>query len=154
MDAAATYLVVIDDSPESRVAMRFAVLRAAHVGADVRLVSVVGPTEFMHFGSVQTMMAAEARAETQALLEVLASEADAMSGSRPGVVVLEGDSANAILAHVKDNPGVRALVLGTASRGSPGPLVSFFAGERAGTLPCILMLVPGGLDPDRLATIA
>jgi hypothetical protein len=32
--------------------------------------------------------------------------------------------------------------------------VSFFAGERAGSLPCILMLVPGSLDPDRLATIA
>jgi nucleotide-binding universal stress UspA family protein len=67
MDAAATYLVVIDDSPESRVAMRFAVLRAAHVGADVRLVSVVRPTEFMHFGAVQSMMAAEARDEAEAL---------------------------------------------------------------------------------------
>ncbi len=154
MDAAATYLVVIDDSPESRVAMRFAVLRAAHVGADVRLVSVVRPTEFMHFGAVQSMMAAEARAEAQSLLEQLAGEAEAMEGARPGVLVLEGDPAALILAHVKDNPGVRALVLGTASRGTPGPLVSFFAGERAGSLPCILMLVPGSLDPDRLATIA
>lgn len=154
MDAAATYLVVIDDSPESRVAMRFAVLRAGHVGADVRLVSVVRPTEFMHFGSVQSMMAAEARAEALALLEQLAGEADAMGATRPGLLVLEGEPASVILAHVKDNPGIRALVLGTASRGTPGPLVGFFAGERAGSLPCILMLVPGGLDPDRLATIA
>ena len=154
MDAAATYLVVIDDSPESRVAMRFAVLRAAHVGADVHLVSVVHPTEFMHFGSVQTMMAAEARAEALTLLEQLAGEAEAMGGMRPAVQVLEGEPAAVILAHVKDNPAVRALVLGTASRGSPGPLVSFFAVERAGSLPCILMLVPGGLEPDRLATIA
>ena len=154
MDAAATYLVVIDDSPESRVAMRFAVLRAAHVGADVRLVSVVHPTEFMHFGSVQSMLAAEARDEALALLEQLAGEAAAMEGARPGVLVLEGEPAAVILAHVKDNPGIRALVLGTASRGSPGPLVGYFAGEHAGSLPCILMLVPGGLDPDRLATIA
>ncbi len=154
MDAAATYLVVIDDSPESRVAMRFAVLRAAHVGADVRLVSVVRPTEFMHFGAVQSMMAAEARADAEALLTKLAGEAEAMEGARPSVLVLEGDPSAVILAHVKDNPGVRALVLGTASRGTPGPLVSFFAGERAGSLPCILMLVPGSLDPDRLVTIA
>jgi nucleotide-binding universal stress UspA family protein len=152
MDAAATYLVVIDDSPESRVAMRFAVLRAAHVGADVRLVSVVRPTEFMHFGAVQSMMAAEARAEAQALLEQLAGEAEAMAGARPGLLVLEGEPSAVILAQVKDNPGIRALVLGTAS--TPGPLVSFFAGERAGNLPCILMLVPGSLDPERLATIA
>ncbi len=154
MHEAATYLVVIDDSPESRVAMRFAVLRAAHVGADVRLVSVVRPTEFMHFGAVQTMMAAEARDEAQALLEQLAGEAEAMGGARPLCEVLEGEASAVILAHVKANPGIRALVLGTASRGSPGPLVSFFAGERAGSLPCILMLVPGGLEPERLATIA
>ncbi|WP_310474416.1 universal stress protein [Sandarakinorhabdus sp.] len=154
MDAAATYLVVIDDSPESQVAMRFAVLRAAHVGADVRLVSVVRPTEFMHFGTVQSMMAAEARAEAEALLEQLAGEAEAMHCARPGALVLEGEPSAVILAHVKDNPGIRALVLGTASRGSPGPLVSFFAGERVGSLPCILMLVPGSLDTDRLATIA
>ena len=154
MDAAATYLVVIDDSPESRVAMRFAVLRAAHVGADVQLVSVVLPAEFMHFGSIQTVMAAEARADAVALLEQLAGEAEAMGGARPGQLVLSGDPATAILGHVKDNPRVRALVLGTATRGTPGPLVSFFAGERAGSLPCILMLVPGGLDPGRVATIA
>ena len=154
METAATYLVVIDDSPESRAAMRFAVLRAAHVGADVQLVSVVHPAEFMHFGSVQTMMAAEARADAEALLETLAAEAEAMGGDRPGQLVLNGDPAAVILSHVKDHPGVRALVLGTTTRGTPGPLVSFFAGERAGSLPCILMLVPGGLDPDRLATIA
>ena len=89
-----------------------------------------------------------------ALLAQLAGEAEAMEGVRPGVLVLEGEPSALILAHVKDNPGIRALVLGTASRGTPGPLVSFFAGERAGSLPCILMLVPGSLDPDRLATIA
>ncbi|MBU6164840.1 MAG: universal stress protein [Alphaproteobacteria bacterium] len=154
MHEAATYLVVIDDSPESRVAMRFAVLRAAHVGADVRLISVVRPTEFMHFGALQSVMAAEARDEAQALLEQLAGEAAAAAGSRPAITVLEGEPAAVILAHVKDNPGIRALVLGTASRGTPGPLVSFFAGERAGGLPCVLMLVPGGLEPERLATIA
>ena len=77
-----------------------------------------------------------------------------MGGARPATSVLQGDPASAILTHVKDNPGIRALVLGTASRGTPGPLVGFFAGERAGSLPCVLMLVPGGLDPDRLATIA
>lgn len=154
MHEAATYLVVIDDSPESRVAMRFAVLRAAHVGADVRLISVVRPTEFMHFGALQSAMAAEAEEEALALLSQLAAEAEAMGGTRPATSVLQGDPAGAILAHVKDNPGIRALVLGTASRGMPGPLVGFFAGERAGSLPCVLMLVPGGLDPDRLATIA
>ena len=154
MQAAATYLVVIEDSPESRVAMRFAVQRAAHVDAAVELVSVVAPTEFLHFGSLQTAMAAEARADAERLLERLADEAAELAGTRPATQVLDGDPAKAILAHVKDNPGIRALVLGTATRGSPSALVSFFAGEAATSLPCILMLVPGGLEADRIAILA
>jgi nucleotide-binding universal stress UspA family protein len=154
MAAAATYLVVIDDSPESRIAMRFAVLRAARVDAEVTLASVVDVAGFLQFGAVQSAMAAQARAEAEALLGELAGEAAAAGGRRPSSLVLEGDPAAAVLAHIRDNPGVRALVLGTPARGGPGPLVGYFTGERAGSLPCILMLVPGGLDPDRLASLA
>lgn len=154
MQAAATYLVVIEDSPESRTAMRYAVLRAAHVGAAVQLVTVVRPTEFLHFGALQTAMAAEARADADAMLAAQAQAAAALSGALPATRVLDGDPAAAILAYVKANPGIRALVLGTAARGNPGALVGFFAGEAASSLPCILMLVPGGLDPDRIATLA
>jgi nucleotide-binding universal stress UspA family protein len=151
---AATYLVVIDDSPESRVAMRFAVLRAAHVDAEVALASVVDVAGFLHFGAVQSAMAAQARGEAEALLAELAQEAEAMGGRRPSTLVLEGDPAAEVLAHIKANPGIRALVLGTSPRGGPGPLVGYFAGERAGSLPCILMLVPGALDDGRLASLA
>ena len=154
MDAAATYLVVIDDSPESRVAMRFAVLRAAHVDADVVLASVIDVAGFLQFGAVQSAMAAQARGEAEALLAELAGEAAAMGARLPTTLVLEGDPAASVLAHVKANPGIRALVLGTPARGGPGPLVGYFTGERAGSLPCILMLVPGGLDADRLGRLA
>ncbi|WP_164157811.1 universal stress protein [Sandarakinorhabdus rubra] len=154
MAAAATYLVVIDDSPESRVAMQFAVRRAAHVDAEVTLASVVDIAGFLHFGAVQSAMAAQARGEAEALLAQCAAEAEAMGGRRPATCVLEGDPPAAVLAFVRDNPGIRALVLGTAAKGSPGPLVGYFASERAGSLPCILMLVPGGLDAGRLETLA
>ena len=79
MQTAATYLVVIEDSPESGVAMRFAVQRAAHVDAAVALVNVVAPTEFLHFGSLQSAMAAEARADAEKLLDRLATEAEALA---------------------------------------------------------------------------
>ncbi len=154
MDAAITYLVVIDDSAESRVAMRFAVLRAQHVGAEVTLASVVNVAGFLQFGAVQSAMAAQARGEAEALLEELAGEAQQLGGRKPRAIVLEGDPAATVLAHVKDNPGIRALVLGTPAKGGPGPMVGYFTGERAGSLPCILMLVPGGLTPDRVTTLA
>lgn len=153
MDTAPTYLVVIDQSAESRVALRFAALRAGHVGARVALVHVLPQAEFMQWGAVQEAMAAEARDEAEALLDAVADEAEALSGARPNAIILEGDAAPAIFDHVMATPGVRALVLGAASKGPPGVLISFFTGERAGQLPCVVIIVPGGLDPERLESL-
>ncbi len=153
METAPTYLVVIDQSAESRVALRFAALRAGHVGARLALVHVVAPPEFMQWGGVQEAMAAEAQAEAEALLAALADEAETLAGVRPVTIILKGDAAPAIFDHVRGDRAVRALVLGAAPKGAPGPLISFFAGERAGQLPCVVIIVPGGLDADRLESL-
>lgn len=153
MDAAPTYLVVIDKSAESRVAVRFAAMRAAHVGAKVAIVRVVPPPEFMQWGAVQEAMAAEALAEAEALLAAEADEIETLSASRPESTVLHGEAAPVIFDHIRANPSIRALVLGAASKGAPGPLVSYFTGERAGHLPCIVILVPGGIEPERLQSL-
>ncbi len=153
METAPIYLVVIDASAESRVALRFATLRAAHVGGRVGLVHVIRPPEFMQWGAVQEAMAAEARAEALALLDSVAAEAEALAGARPAATILEGEPTQALFDHVRGDPTVRALVLGAAPRGAPGPLVSFFTGERAGQLPCVVMVVPGGLAAERLESI-
>lgn len=152
METAPTYLVVIEQSAESRVALRFAALRAGHVGARLALVHVVPRPEFMQWGGVQEAMAAEALAEAEALLAALADEAQTLAAFRPATVVLHGDAALAIRDHVRGDPTVRALVLGAAPKGAPGPLISFFT-ENAGQLPCVVIIVPGGLDPERLESL-
>ncbi len=152
MDTAPTYLVVIDNSAESRVALRFAALRAGHVGARLHLLYVIRPAEFMQWGGVQAAIAAEARAEAEALLASLAEEATSL-GAPPTTLILEGDTEPLVLEHVLGDASIRALVLGAAPRGAPGPLISFFTGERAGQLPCVVIIVPGGLDPERLTSL-
>lgn len=153
MDPAPTYLVVIDPSAEARVALRFAALRSAHVGARLALCHVIRPPEFMQWGGVQEAMRAEARAEAEALLDAMAVEAEALAGTRPATTILEGEAAPLILDHVRSDPSIRALVLAAAAKGAPGPLISFFTGERAGQLPCVVILVPGGLEPERLESL-
>ena len=153
MDTAPTYLVVVDESSESRTALRFAALRAGHVGARLAMIHVVRPPEFMQWGAVQDAMAAEAHDEAENLLAAIADEAETLSGSRPGSIVLKGDAAPMIFEYIRSDPTVRALVLGAAPRGAPGPLVSYFTGERAGQLPCIVIIVPGGLEADRLESL-
>jgi nucleotide-binding universal stress UspA family protein len=153
MDTAPTYLVVVDGSEESRVALRFAAMRAGHVSGRLALIHVIRPPEFMQWGGVQEAMAAEARAEAEALLESIADEAEKLAGSRPAITVLHGESAPAIFDHVRKDQAIRALVLGAAPKGAPGPLISYFTGERAGQLTCVVIVVPGGLAPERLESL-
>ena len=153
MDIAPTYLVVVDESAESRVAVRFAAMRAGHVGARVAMIYVIRPPEFMQWGAVQEAMTAEARVEAETLLAGVADEAEALAGIRPLSIILKGDAAPAIFEHIRNDPTVRALVLGAASKGAPGPLISYFTAERAGHLPCVVIIVPGGLDPERLESL-
>lgn len=149
-----TYLVVVDDTPESRVALRYAALRAGHVGAQLTLLHVLPATEFMAFGGVQAAMEAEADDRAQALLAEVAEKCTALAGSRPSTIVRRGEAREAVLGEIAGDASIRALVLGAAVKGAPGPLVSFFAGERAGTLPCLVMIVPGGLDDARVDALA
>ena len=56
-----TYLVVIDDSPEARVALRFAARRAAKTGGEVDVLAVVEPQDFVQWGGVQHAIEEEQR---------------------------------------------------------------------------------------------
>ncbi len=134
--------------------MRFAALRAAHVDANVTLLHAMPATEFMAWGGVQDLIEAESKAKAEALLTAVADELFVLSGRRPGMIVREGEATAVVLETVAADPSIRALVLGAAPGGVPGPLVTFFAGERAGALSCLVIIVPGGLDDARLAALA
>lgn len=149
-----TYLVVVDATPEARVALRYAALRAARVGARLILLHVIPKGEFMQWGGVQAAIEAEADAAAQALLAGVADEVLLMTGTRPELIVKRGKPTDAVFEVVADDASIHALVLAAAASGAPGPLVSYFAGERAGTLPCLVMIVPGGLDEARLAELS
>jgi|FEC22Drversion2_1045045.scaffolds.fasta_scaffold00019_13 nucleotide-binding universal stress UspA family protein len=149
-DAAETYLVVIDDTPECARALRYAARRARRTGARLRLLHVLKPAQFLQWGGVQADMEAEAAEYGQSLLEAHAAEAEAITGVRPAMSVIRGKPGEAVLASIEQDRSIRALVLAAAARGRPGPLVDFFSGERAGSLPCIVMIVPGGITPDEI----
>ena len=55
-----TYLVVIDDSPEAGIALRFAARRAARTGGGVAVLAIIPPQDFVAFGGVQATIEAEA----------------------------------------------------------------------------------------------
>jgi nucleotide-binding universal stress UspA family protein len=152
-DAAETFLVVVDETEECAKAIRFAALRAQHTGARVQLLHVLKPTAFLQWGGVQKDMDAEAESLARALLAAKADSVEALTGQRPALKLVSGRAAEAVLKVVTEDRSIRALVLAAAAKGRPGPLVDFFSGERAGSLPCMVMIVPGAIgdaDLDRL----
>src|SRR5262245_498157 len=63
------FLVVIDDSPELRVAIRYACLRARKTGGRVALLYVIDDEDIRQFIGVGEVMRAESRQEAEALVQ-------------------------------------------------------------------------------------
>lgn len=149
-----SYLVVVDDSPESRLARLYASICAGRVGATVCLLHIIPPTDFVQWGGVQELIEEEAREKAEKLLSDLCSEVSAVTGRPPALVVRSGSPVEQLLDVIAGDSSIHALVLGATAKGAPGPLVAHFSGEAAGALPCLVIIVPGGLDEDRVAQLA
>jgi nucleotide-binding universal stress UspA family protein len=149
-----TYLVVMDDSSEARSALRFAARRAARTGGSIELLALIPQQEFVQWGGVQAAMEEEARLRAEAMVLQASSSIVEEAGVTPSVLVRQGDPVKALAALLKERDDIAALVLAAAAEGGPGPLVSHFAGSVAGSLPCPLMIVPGGLSDERIDALS
>ena len=143
-----TYLVVMDETREARIALRFAARRAAKTGGTVEMLALIPPQEFVQWGAVQDAMEEEARLRAEAMVVAAAGEMLEESGVHPTIVVRQGEAVDVIRELLAEDREIAALVLGAAESG-PGPLVTHFVAD-AGALPCPLMIVPGSLTDEGL----
>jgi nucleotide-binding universal stress UspA family protein len=140
------FLVVVDDTPEARVALRYASFRARNVGGGVMLFRAIAPADSQHFLAVEEIMAQEAIEVGQTLLSDLAAQVTADSGIVPELAIREGHTLNELLALIGSDPDIRILVLAAApGNQGPGPLVSALAGQMSGGLRIPITVVPGSL---------
>lgn len=149
-----TYLVILDETEEARAALRFASRRAAKTGGALHLLAVVPRQEFVAFGGVQATIEEEAYARAETLVTSLAGNVFSESGKMPVIAVRQGEAIRVVTDYLSDHPEVAALVLGAGADGTPGPLVTWFAGSGIGTLPCPLYIIPPTLDEARLDTLS
>jgi len=141
-----TYLVVIDETPESEIALRFAARRAVKTGGSVEILALIPKQEFVQWGGVMATIEEEARQRAEALVTRAAGTLLTESGLKPSITVREGDGAKVVREMIAANREIAALVLGAAPSGPPGKLVSHFSGADAGTFSVPVMIIPGSLD--------
>ncbi|MBO9579828.1 MAG: universal stress protein [Sphingobium sp.] len=149
-----TYLVVVDASKEAESALLFAARRASKTNGGVHILALVPKPEFVQWGAVQATMEAEARARAEALVMGAAGTLMSEAGVQPAITVKTGDPVAAVKSVLAEESGIAALVLGAAPKGAPGPLVTHFAGQDAGSLPCPVMVIPGGLDRETIERLS
>lgn len=148
------YLVIMDETEEARLALRFASRRAAKTGGSVHLLAIVPPQPFSPFAGVQATIEEEARARAETLVTAAAGTLMSEGGQAPVLSVMEGEAEKAVRDYLAEHPEVAALVLAAARENGPGPLVAHFTGAQAGQMPCPVFIIPGSLseeDVDRLS---
>jgi len=148
-------LVVVDDSPESKVAIRFAAARAAHItGGELILFHCIRPGEFQHWVAVADRMREEAYEEAHALLNEVAERLNNYCGVSPEIVIVDGEPKDELKTFILSQLDIFGLVLGAGAQGEPGPLVDYFTGAEVGDLPCPVMLVPGTMTYEQVDSMA
>jgi nucleotide-binding universal stress UspA family protein len=149
------FLVVVDESDELKLALRYAARRAQHTGGRVAMLYVIEPSDLQQWMAVETLMREERREEAETLLHKLATDVAELSGSMPVIFIREGRRRDELLALIDEEPSISILVL-AASAGTegPGPLITALTGKSLTRLRVPVTIVPGGLTERQIDALA
>lgn len=149
------FLVVVDQSPELQVAIRFACRRARATGGRLAMLYVTEPAEDRHWAAVGELMRAERRAEAEARLQELSREVQNLTGAMPILHVREGHVRDELLKLLAEDRSISILVLATdPGPKGPGPLITALSGKYSGKLRVPLTIVPGNLRDEEIDAIS
>ena len=146
------FLVVVDKTPEHKVALRFATRRAQHTGGRVTLMCPAQLPDFQQWRGVEEIMRDEAHAEAESMLFEAARMVNELSGILPELVIPYGQVNECLYQLLKEDKAISILVLasGTGKEG-PGPLVSMFS-TAVQAIP--VTIVPGNFTNEQIDALA
>jgi nucleotide-binding universal stress UspA family protein len=149
------FLVVVDESPEMRNALRYACRRAKRTGGRLAMLYVMDPPEGQQWGAVVDLMRQEARQQAEEVVARYADVAVSLTGQPPTIHIREGKSRDELVKLLSEDRSISVLVLGSASSSEgPGPLVTAFAGKLGSQLRIPLTIVPGALTEAEIDAIS
>jgi len=146
------FLVVVDKTPESAIALRFATRRAQHTGGRVTLMCAAQPPDFQQWRGVEEIMRDEAHADAEELIYAAAKTVNDLAGIIPELLIPYGTVTDCLVKLIKDDPDISILVLAAgAGKEGPGPLVSMF-GTAVQAIP--VTIVPGNFTDAQVDALA
>lgn len=149
------FLVIVDESPELKIALRYASRRAAKTNGRVAMCYVIEPSDYQEWVGVSNLIRDEARTQAEAVMQKMAGDVQKISGNFPILYFREGDRQEEVMKLIDEEPTISILVLGAATGAKgPGPLISTLMGKAIGKLRIPITIVPGNLTEADIENIA
>ena len=148
------FIVIVDDTQELNVAIRFAAKRAQSTKGGVILLNVIEQFDPQQWQSVEDIILQEARDKAQEKLQKWSKIINDLTGIVPELMVKEGVTSEKIVETLEEDKAIRFLVLAAAEADKPGPLVTLLAGQKSGKLPVPVVIIPQGLSDNVIDDLA
>ena len=148
------FIVIVDDTQELDVAIRFAAKRAQSTKGGVILLNVIEQFDPQQWQSVEDIILQEARDKAQEKLQKWSKVINELTNIVPELMIKEGITSEKIIETLEEDNAIRFLVLAAAEADQPGPLVSLLAGQKSGKLPVPVVIIPQGLSDDLIDDLA
>ena len=146
------FLVVVDRTPESAIALRFATRRAQHTNGRVTLMCAATPPDFQQWRGVEEIMRDEAHADAEEMIYAAAKTVNELSGIVAELVIPYGTVTDCLSKLLKEDADISILVVAYgAGKEGPGPLVSMFSSAVQG-IP--VTIVPGNFTDAQIDALA
>lgn len=149
------FLVCVDDSDVSRIALRFACIKAKKRGFRVEMIHVIPPGDVQALNLVADKMYEEQLEAAEKFMRELAHDAETHLGISPDIVIRNGSVGEEILEQLKSDQEANMLVFGVSTnRSSSAKLISWIAGQMGEDLMVPVMLVPGSLTDQQMIEVS
>lgn len=148
------FLVIVDETKELNVAVRFAAKRAQNTNGRLILLNIIEQFDPQQWQSIEDIILQEAREKAQNKLQKWSKIINDLTGIVPELLVKEGIASEQIIETLEADDSIRFLVLAAADSDQPGPLVSLLAGQKSGRLPVPIVIIPQGLSDEVIDDLA
>lgn len=148
------YIVCVDDTELSQIALRFACIKAKKRHIQIDLLHVIAPNDMQVLGAVASKVEAEERQQAEALMKKLSELAYELSGIIPTLWIRCGVPSQEIVAHTLENHDANMLVLAVAPGSKSGNrVIESLMAEAGEKLLIPMMLVPGNLTDQQMSEL-
>ena len=148
------YLVIVDETNEFELALRYAARMADNRRGHVALLKIIDSDDFQDWGNVEAMMRKELRGKAEQEIWEASRKVHELTGQVSALYIAEGEAKEAVIQTINgDNSLVQLVLAGGVGTKGPGPLINYLISKGLGELQVPAVIVPGNFNIERIDEI-